>query len=451
MGIKTRIQQYLGEDTRTRKLRINSLFILICKACTVLINLLYVPLLIDAMSQTNYGIWLSLSSIVSWLFVFDIGIGHGVRNKISVAIAEKRENDARAIISTGYFVLFCIVAFLLALVVAIFPYVNWSKVLNAPGEMNDELTMLTIVVVSCFCLQLMLKLVDAVLFAFQNPAIVAAIVVIHQALGMFIIYLMKYSGNDYSIYNYGMVISIVPVAVMILFSLVYFSFYKRNLTPSIRFISKKCINDVLGLGVRFFAIQLTAVVLFQTNSIIIAHQIDSLAVVEYNVAYKYFGVLLMVFTTMTAPIWSASTEAFTKKDFDWIDKTYRHINKIYRFAVCTGVIMLALSPIAYKLWLHQTVSINWELMVLTLFYYILSIKTSIYASFINGSGKVSLQFYMTVAECFIHIPLAIFLCNLIGIYGVLISLSLVTIINLIWEPIQFNKLRQGKANGIWNK
>lgn len=451
MEIKNKIQFFFSTDKRTRKLTINSIFILICKIFTVLINLLYVPLLIDAMSQTNYGIWLTLSSVVSWLFVFDIGIGHGVRNKVAEAIAENRIIDARSIISTGYFVLLCIVSVLLVVVLLVFPCISWSYVLNAPNKMDEELTMLTIIVVSCFCLQLMLKLVDAVLYAFQSPAIVSGIVVTHQALGMLIIYLMKHSSNDYSIFNYGLVISVVPVVVIFLFSLFYFIFVKPYLTPSLNYISKGYVRDVLGLGSKFFAIQLTAMVLFQTNSIIIAHQIDSLAVIDYNVAYKYFGVLLMVFTTITTPIWSAATEAFVKKDFAWINRTYCHINRIYYISIGVGILMLVFSPIAYKLWLHQSVTINWWLMGLMLFYYILSIKTSIYSSFINGSGKVSLQFYVTIVECFIHIPLAIFLCRVVGVYGVIISLSLVTVINLIWEPIQFRKLKEGRSTGIWNK
>lgn len=445
------MQLYLGVDKRTRKLRLNSIVILFCKVCTILINLLYVPLLIDAMSQTNYGIWLTLSSIVSWLFVFDIGIGHGVRNKVSEAIAKNSIKEAKSIISTGYFVLLCIISVCLLVVFVMFPHISWSGVLNAPDKMNEELTMLTIVVVSCFCLQLLLKLVDSVLYAFQNPAIVSIIVVIHQAIGMLIIFIMKNSDKNYSIFDYGLVISVVPVIVVTIYSIIYFTFFKREMAPSFHYISKMCVNDVLGLGVKFFAIQLTAIILFQTSSIIIAHQVNSLAVVDYNVAFKYFGILSMVFTTITTPLWSAATEAYTKKDFVWIERTYTQINKIYYILIVVGILMLILSPIAYKIWLNQAVIINWKLLSLMLFYYILSMKTGLYSSFINGSGKINLQFRMTIIECVIHIPLAIFLCGLIGVYGVLISLSLVTIINLIWEPIQFKKLKEDKATGIWCK
>lgn len=451
MELKNKFSVIWGSDDRTRKASMNSLIMFFCKACTVIINLLYVPLLIDAMSQSNYGIWLTLSSIVSWLFVFDVGIGHGVRNRVSEALAEGKTSEARGIISTGYCVLFVIISFLFLVIFSLFPHISWSSVLSAPKCMNEELTFLTMVVVSSFCFQLLLKLIDAVLYAFQTPAIVSGIVVFHQGLGMLIIYLMKTSGLTFSLFDYGLVISLTPTIIILLFTIAYFMFYKPDLSPSISSFSKKYVKDVLNLGVRFFAIQLTAVFLFQSNSIIIAHQVDSLAVVDYNVAYKYFGVLLMIFTTITAPIWSASTEAFTKGDYDWIKKTYKHLNRLYYYAIIAGFFMLICSPIAYKIWLHKAVPVNWTFMAIMFFYYILNIRTSIYASFINGSGKISLQFYITAIECIIHIPLAIILCKFIGVGGVVVSLTLITIINLIWEPIQLKKLTTGTAHGIWNK
>lgn len=445
------LKKFFGADERTKRLRINSVIILICKGCTVLINLLYVPLLIDVMSQTNYGIWLTLSSIVSWLFVFDIGIGHGVRNKMSEALAEDNLIKARSILSTGYFVLIVIIFSLLLIVWCVFPFLNWAAILSAPSYMNRELTVLTVIVVSSFCFQLVLKLVDAVIFALQKPAIVSILVVTHQALSLLIIFLMKISGTEFGILQYGMVISLMPLIVIFIFSIVYFLFVKKELRPSYKLISKKYIHDVLGLGIKFFAIQLTAVILFQSNTLIIAHEVGQISVVDYNVAYKYFGVLLMIFTTITAPVWSASTEAFSKGDYGWILRTHKQLNKIYLVSIFFGGIMLILSPIAYKLWLSDEITIDWLLMILMLIYYILNIGTGIYASFINGSGKVTLQFYMTASECFIHIPLAIFLASIWGIYGVLTSMILVTAINLIWEPIQFKKLSSGNAVGIWNK
>lgn len=37
----------------------------------------------------------------------------------------------------------------------------------------------------------------------------------------------------------------------------------------------------------------------------------------YNLSYKYFSVLIMAFSIVISPLWSAITEAYVRKDFKW--------------------------------------------------------------------------------------------------------------------------------------
>lgn len=64
---------------------------LLIKICNIIINLAYVPLLINSLNQDRYGIWLTITTIVSWIAFFDIGLGNGLRNKLAESIACKDE------------------------------------------------------------------------------------------------------------------------------------------------------------------------------------------------------------------------------------------------------------------------------------------------------------------------------------------------------------------------
>jgi O-antigen/teichoic acid export membrane protein len=48
----------------------------VIKGINVLINLALVPLTIKYVNSTQYGIWLTLSSIITWFSFFDIGFGN---------------------------------------------------------------------------------------------------------------------------------------------------------------------------------------------------------------------------------------------------------------------------------------------------------------------------------------------------------------------------------------
>ena len=70
---------------RTKK---NILASFLIKGSNVIINLMLIPLTINYVNTTRYGIWVTLVSIVGWFSFFDIGFGNGLRNKFAEAIAK---------------------------------------------------------------------------------------------------------------------------------------------------------------------------------------------------------------------------------------------------------------------------------------------------------------------------------------------------------------------------
>mgnify|MGYP000199442594 FL=1 len=50
-----------------------------------------IPITINYVNADNYGIWLTVSSIISWMSFFDIGINNGLKNKFAEAKAMNNE------------------------------------------------------------------------------------------------------------------------------------------------------------------------------------------------------------------------------------------------------------------------------------------------------------------------------------------------------------------------
>ena len=57
---------------RSVKAKKNILATFIFKGCSIAISLILVPLTINYINPTQYGIWITLSSIVGWFAFFDI-------------------------------------------------------------------------------------------------------------------------------------------------------------------------------------------------------------------------------------------------------------------------------------------------------------------------------------------------------------------------------------------
>ena len=101
--------------TRSITVKKNIAGALVLKCISILISLQVVPLTIDYINPTKYGIWLTLSSIIAWLSYFDLGFAHGFRNRFAESKAKGDIKLAKEYISTTYIVLFLLFSFILLL------------------------------------------------------------------------------------------------------------------------------------------------------------------------------------------------------------------------------------------------------------------------------------------------------------------------------------------------
>ena len=165
------VNAILGKGhNRSVRAKKNIIASFLVKGMSIAISLLVVPLTINYLNTSRYGIWLTLSSIVGWFSFFDIGFGNGLRNKFAESVAKGEHENARKYVSTTYAILSLIVACVIILYFFISPFLNWSKILNTAPEMASELSLLAMIVILFFCLQFVLQLITTVITANQQPA-----------------------------------------------------------------------------------------------------------------------------------------------------------------------------------------------------------------------------------------------------------------------------------------
>ncbi len=422
------------------------------KGVSLLISLLYVPLLLHSMNAVNYGIWLTLTSLIAWISMFDIGLGNGLRNKLSIALANKNKQLGRTYVSTAYICISALVLVLIILFVAIQQFMSWQDVLNATAVDKEQLNLLVFIVFAAFGLQFVLNLINSILLAMQMPAFSSFILMAGQLFSFIVVFILVKIFYVNSLLILGGTISLIPPAVMLVSSIILFKSKYKDISPSFKYFNIYKIKDILSLGIKFFIIQIITIVLYQTNNLIITHTVGNSAVVEYNVAYKYMHVLVMVFTIIVTPLWSATTEAYTKKDFVWIKGINRQMRKIVVVMACIGLVMLIASKQVYEIWLgNNELNINFSTSMLLYIYSIFMIMYGNYGYILNGIGKLQIQIYATLILAMAYIPAAIFAGRFWGLNGVLLMFALSPMVNYIWSKIQFTKLINGSATGIWNR
>ena len=452
-SIKTQIRKkFIGTDSRSKKMYKNTVAMIGIRGVSMILTLISAPIMLHHVDRADYGVLLTLTSIVGWVGYMDVGLGNGLRNKLPEFLAKGDFHSAKKIVSSCYVTLAIYVALIIVIFLMVSPFVDWLGVLNSPTSDAGEIRGLTNVVFIAFCIQFLFGLINSILFAYQMPAFQSLFTFVGQFVALIALVIQVYVFDVTSVLQIGAVNSIIPPLVLFWGSIGLFRTKLKDIAPSFKLFEFKSVGSILSLGLKFFVLQMITIVLFQANSIIIARVVSPEAVVEYNLAFKYVSLLTMIFTIVITPVWSATTDAYVRKDFEWINKTLSFSRKVCIASIFIGVLMVLASKFVYGMWLGRgSIDINYSTTGLILLYISFEMLYKVYGTIINGTGKVFAQIILTGIIAIIYIPLAIFLGNLCGLSGVLIANTIVFALNYVWSKLQCNKLINQTATGIWNK
>ncbi len=437
-------------SVRSIRVKQNILASFLIKSGSVAISFVLVPLTLNYINPTQYGIWLTLSSIINWFSFFDIGLGNGLRNKFAQALAKGEFKLARIFVSTTYALLTIIVIVLSILFFCINKFLDWSKILNTSHSLAEVLSVLALLVFVFFCLRLVLQLITTIMVANQQPGKASFIIFIGSLVSLITIFILTKTTKGNLLYL-GTALSLAPCIVLIICSFWLFKTKYRVYAPTIRLIRFRYAKDLLKIGGAFFIIQIGAIVLFQTDTILISQLFGPDDVTTFNITFKLYSVLLLGFAIIITPLWSAYTEAYEKNDMTWIKNIFIKTKKFWFFLIAGTLLLFFTSPIIFKLWIGNSINVPMLLSLTMGMYVIGNSWLMIHCSLLNGISKIRLQLYLYIITIFLNVPLAYFLGKTIGIVGVILSNLLIYIIMGIAFSIQCRKILNCTAKGIWNK
>ncbi|MDB2426507.1 oligosaccharide flippase family protein [Flavobacteriaceae bacterium] len=445
------LNKFIKGPQRSKLAKKHIIYSLLLNVISVVIGIMFVPLLLNYLDSERYGIWLTLTSIVGWFTFFDAGLGNGLRNKLTEAFAKEDTLLAKEYISTTYAIIGSIFIVVLIIFYLINPFLNWDQILNTSTVPSKELSVLALIVFTFFFLRFILNLIGVILMADQRPAYNRVLGPITNLISITIIFILsKTTQGDLVIM--GFVMSAVPVVVLSIASFLLFNKRYKLVKPEFKSIKWTHSNSLMGLGFKFFIIQIATLIMFTSSNMIIIQVLGPDEVTVYNVAFKYFQVPLMLYTTIMLPIWSAVTDAYVKEDYSWLKNTLKKLNKIsllFSFAI---MIMLFISPYIYEFWIGEKIKIPFNISAFMAFYTLIIVFLSPYNNYINGMGKIYLSSRLVWITVVLFIPLAILLAKTsLGVSGVILATIIINGIGIPIQIYQTNNLINRKANGIWNK
>ena len=439
-----------SSNRRSSLLQKNLLASFIIKGWSAIILLLLVPVTLHCLGDYKNGVWLTISSILLWIDQMDIGLGNGLRNRLAIHIAHQEIKEAKQTISSTIAMLTCIVFPLLIVLILLTWTTDVYGFLNIIPEEIPELRIALVYAIVFVCMTFVMKFIGNFYMGMQLPAVSNLLIALSQTVILIVTWLLYINGKATF-----MAIAIANTAspLLIYFLACTYTFYVQypELRPSFRLINLHSALELGNLGLKFFWIQIASVIQFMTTNLLISKFYTPALVTPYQIAYRYISLSMVIFTIICMPFWNATTDAYERNDIAWIRKANQKMNWMITGIFTLLLIMIILSPWVYQIWIGEECQVPIGMTIMVALYNLILIMSMRYAYFLNGVGALRLQLYMTIMTI-IFIPSVYIVCKLTDNILWLIAVMCICVApSYFVNMIQFHKILNGTATGIWKK
>ena len=394
-GVKEILTRYRNMSEKNRIVFRNTLGAFIVRGMALCLSLFTLPAYMAYFSdQEVLGVWYTLLSVLTWVLNLDLGIGNGLRNKLTHAIAGKDYSLSKRLVSSAYVMSGGIALVFMLFGVGCSHWVAWSALFNVSPALVAEDALLF--AVRCafvsISLQFFLRLISSILYALQMSAINNLITFVSSALQLLFVITAPKMSSVQSLCVFSVAHILTSNLPLIFASIYVFAVKLKQCRPQICFFRKEQAREVLSLGGMFFFCQIMFMMIINTNEFMIAHYFSPTEVVNYQIYNKLFmlpGTIVMMALT---PLWSVVSKAMADRDYAWLRKTYRILECVSVLAFVVEFAMIPLLKPILHIWLGPNVmEIDYIGAACFAFFGATMIMQTMVSTFANGLSRIKIQ------------------------------------------------------------
>ena len=290
----------------------------------MLISFLSVPLTIGYLGPERYGAWVSIGSVLAWLRLSDLGLSNGLTNAVTTAAGEDRPDVVQMHLSNGLLMMAVVGTAAGLIALAAWPFIDWNALLGVTSpEARAEVGPAVAVALVAFLLSFPLGMAGKVYLAYQEAKIgnywgmagnfltLAALLTVVHTQGGLVWLAVALSGT--------------PVLMGLAGNLYVFLVRHPHLRPGLRHVRSTAMRPLAKVGSKFFLIGIMALVVFETDNLVISHYLGAAEVPQYSLTYTLFSYTSLPQNLVFTFLWAAYTEAIARKDIGWVSRAF-HLN-----------------------------------------------------------------------------------------------------------------------------
>jgi len=335
---------------RYRRAGLTAFASLISLGANGLVGLLSVPLVVGYLGKDLYGVWLTLSSTLSWISLANLGAPQGLQNALASALARDDSKAARILVSTALAGAGLLAVILLVLATAAGYVVNWVRVFNLPHHSADH------DVISAICLSLLLTALNVPLNSFrvvylahQHGYLASGFDAARLTVSLVFLFIAIHvrAGMD------GIVLAMYGTTLFVtIFSLIWM-FWRRypELRPSFHLIQFRSLRVIAKTSTSVFGIAVIVMLISTAGNFILTQTAGPAEVPAFALPAMVFALARGIGASVSGSPGPAYTEAAARGEWQWIRTARRRIRRVVGSVMALFVIgMVIAGPWMIDVW-----------------------------------------------------------------------------------------------------
>lgn len=386
-----------------------------------LANFFLVPLTLNYLGSDQYGFYVTLSSLVTFLNFTDLGIGNGIVNAISSADGSDDRVLARRYVSSAFFLLSFLSIFLIAIFLISFPLIHWKELLNLNSSISLKETNLSILIfILSYLISIPFTLAQKILLGYQEgfqANIFTGISGAVSFIAVFIAIQLKTDIPGLILASTGSVLLVTIAANIYLFFI-----HKKWLLPAVSYMDKPTLRYIFKTSGLYFSLQIAGALAFSSSNVIILKLLDANQVTQFSIPQKLFQIIPTLVGFFMTPLWPAYGEALQRGDSFWVKKAfYRSIllGAILNIPLTTILVIFGI-PILH-LWAGPNVNPSFEFLLLLGISNLFNVVVGPIAMLMNGSSIIGFQVITSLLFGIATVFLTFLFVPTMGITGAIVA------------------------------
>jgi O-antigen/teichoic acid export membrane protein len=383
------------------------------------LTVISLPLAVRYLGAERYGVWATITSMVVWINLLDLGIANTLTNHISRAFALEDRAYAARYFTNALALTAGVPAVVGAAFAFVFPRIDWISLFSVSAYVRASEVRATVAAAAALMLVgLPCNLAAKLLAGYQelhrsNLAIGAG--ALASVAGLALGIALRVSMPMLFVMSAGCL-----TFASLLTLLVTVTYAKPWLLPRPSLLDCGPCKELLSSGSLFFLIQVAAVVVFSSDNLVVSHYLGAAEVTPYSVTWRLVGLATLLQSLIFPALWPAYAEAYARRDYSWIRRAFSLAMKgtlALNLACVTALVLFGRTVI--RLWAGPAAVPASSLLLAMGVWALINGFMSVESCLLAAVNRTREQAVLSIVAAILNIALSIALVRHIGALGVI--------------------------------